>query len=499
MYTVCFLAVVFLALAIRIVPVFNNTFPFAGDETRDALFVRDILVRHEFPLMGPVTSVSGIYAGPGWYYFTAIGYFLFGGHPFGPMFLLILLNICLTALIMKKIANNVSPPAAIIAGLGLQVSWGYYLTSRQAAAAYSLVFLAWCIVFLLADALRGQRKRFLFSSMFVGAAFHSEIVGATLLLLFHSSVGLWALAKKIITLRYLFFSYGIAAIFFLPHIIFELQTNFSQTHHLLREILLRQTLLLPPVVSSMHANILGVISNAVFPQLPYAGLVLLVLVMTFLLLATQRDKGSTFTVYVYFLIILLIGISFVFYSINHIWRYWQTIYLGPLTFFAVVLALFRLPTVVRYPLLTVVLLSHVVYFSSQLDRSANATGDLRILKNQLTAIDWMYQHASGSRFTFMNRHSPMYDYSFEYLFWWYGRKKYGYLPCHLDFFPFARSFHVPERGHYRNPARDCDNGAENTAMRFTLIDGSSSLSSQKQWRLTNVQGDTITTIIVDDT
>ncbi|MDO8486502.1 MAG: glycosyltransferase family 39 protein [Candidatus Staskawiczbacteria bacterium] len=41
---------------------------FLGDEGRDALMIQRILVDHDFPLLGPTTSVGNIYLGPLYYY-----------------------------------------------------------------------------------------------------------------------------------------------------------------------------------------------------------------------------------------------------------------------------------------------------------------------------------------------------------------------------------------------------------------------------------------------
>lgn len=45
---------------------------FLGDEGRDALMIQRILVNHDFPLLGPTTSVGNIYLGPLYYYMMTI-------------------------------------------------------------------------------------------------------------------------------------------------------------------------------------------------------------------------------------------------------------------------------------------------------------------------------------------------------------------------------------------------------------------------------------------
>ncbi len=45
---------------------------FLGDEGRDAIVIKNMLVEHDFPLIGPPTSVGNIYLGPLYYYMMAV-------------------------------------------------------------------------------------------------------------------------------------------------------------------------------------------------------------------------------------------------------------------------------------------------------------------------------------------------------------------------------------------------------------------------------------------
>lgn len=45
---------------------------FLGDEGRDALMIKRILVEHDLPLLGPPTSIGNIYLGPLYYYMMAV-------------------------------------------------------------------------------------------------------------------------------------------------------------------------------------------------------------------------------------------------------------------------------------------------------------------------------------------------------------------------------------------------------------------------------------------
>jgi hypothetical protein len=57
---------------------------FLGDEGRDALVVKRLLLDHDLVFVGPGTSVGNMYLGPFYYYFMAPFLFLFRFDPTGP-------------------------------------------------------------------------------------------------------------------------------------------------------------------------------------------------------------------------------------------------------------------------------------------------------------------------------------------------------------------------------------------------------------------------------
>ncbi|MDP2649337.1 MAG: hypothetical protein Q8P10_00680, partial [bacterium] len=109
-----FILIILFGFLIRVIPTLGNNFYFTMDQGDDAVHVREILVRHQIPILGPPTGLEGLFAGPLWYYFISIGYLIFGGNPFGSVFMLILLNLGLTAVLMKILAKKISLSFALI-------------------------------------------------------------------------------------------------------------------------------------------------------------------------------------------------------------------------------------------------------------------------------------------------------------------------------------------------------------------------------------------------
>lgn len=72
---------------------------FLGDEGRDAMVMRDILLGRHFPAIGPGTSIGNMYLGPLYYYLTAPSLALFNFSPVGPAVQVALIGLLTVALI----------------------------------------------------------------------------------------------------------------------------------------------------------------------------------------------------------------------------------------------------------------------------------------------------------------------------------------------------------------------------------------------------------------
>lgn len=72
---------------------------FLGDEGRDAIVVRDILLGKNFPLIGPGTSVGNMYLGPIYYYLIAPSLLLSNFSPVGPAIFIAVLGVITIGLV----------------------------------------------------------------------------------------------------------------------------------------------------------------------------------------------------------------------------------------------------------------------------------------------------------------------------------------------------------------------------------------------------------------
>ena len=460
-----FASIFLLALLIRFLPAWDNNFYFTMDQGNDAIHVREVTSRGQIFLLGPPTGIGGLFAGPLWYYFIAIGYFLLNGHPFGSVLMLVLLNVFLTGFLIWWIGKKVSPLVGLITGLLLQFFWPFYETSRYGFNPFPQVALSFFLIYFLLEG------RFILAAIPVGLAFHSEVAFAVVLLFYYLAWGILGALRKKIALKTLLAGSGVYMLFLIPHVVSELMTNFAQTHTFINQITDKTSLFSQKEPLFIIKALSKVVGESVIAQNYFFGLFFLGLVLS----VWSVYKKSRFIRNFAFAVFGLLAVALLFFLTNKGWQDWQTIALPSLIYVSLILICFDLPKKIGLSILLLIFLSQTIYFGQRYGDSLKPSGDPSLLKNELAAIDWVYQEAQGEGFSVYSYLPSVYDYPYQYLFWWQGRKKYGYLPCEYTSYPGAPGLFVPGKKYYSEPKKDC------SGLRFLVIEPDKNTIVQNQW------------------
>ena len=482
-FRVLFALVIVAALVIRILPARGNNFYFTTDQGNDAVYVREILERHQLLLKGPETGIENFFAGPFWYYFIGAGYLLFNGHPFGAVFMLIILNVATVAYLMLRIAKNISKPWAILVGAALQFFWWFYDASRYGFNPFPLVSLSILILLFLTNAYCGKRHYFTLAAIPVALAFHTEVAGAVAFLLFYLAVALLMIAKRRINLGNLATGFIILVIFFLPFIFSEISHNFSQTEVLARQLREPSSVLNQRRFDYMTLKFKEMIGESTFAQNTTVGTIIFAFTLIFAFYRQkQLKKTSLFAQYFAILSTVLVIISWLWFSATRGWQTWHTVYVQPIIFLSVLLIFSQLIYASQkhlkiIPLLALVtiLFSQLLYFKNLYFQFFKPFEDPSLLVNELAAVDWVYQKSAGLGFYVYTYLPSVEDYNYQYLIWWHGRNTYGYLPCEYSTFPNVPDFFVPGVKHYQQPQKPCSN------LRFLIIEPDQNTLSRQTW------------------
>lgn len=88
---------------------------FLGDEGRDVMVVKRMIVDHKLTLLGPTASVGGFFLGPAYYYFMVPFLWLFGLDPVGPAVMVALFGVATVFLIYKTGRDFFDEKTALLA------------------------------------------------------------------------------------------------------------------------------------------------------------------------------------------------------------------------------------------------------------------------------------------------------------------------------------------------------------------------------------------------
>ncbi len=200
---------------------------FTYDQARDALFVKRIIVDHEFRLLGTQTSLPGMFLPPFYYYTLVPVLWLSGLNPVGIDIYSALIG-TLTVPLIYFVSNKLfGRPAGIFSAGMMAVSPLLVELTRCAWNPNTLpFFILLAFFFLFRYYEKRQRKDFLLAYVFYGYCLSLHFGAWTLLPLFVFSWFFYLFKSRGKGLLGLLLSLGILIFFVSPLILFELKHNF---------------------------------------------------------------------------------------------------------------------------------------------------------------------------------------------------------------------------------------------------------------------------------
>lgn len=391
--------------------------------------------------------------------------------------MLILLSLTTTALVMSKISREVSTVFGLLVGATLQTSWWFYDISRYAFNPFPLVFLSFLLLFFLCDVLSGQTKKYFLAAIPVGLAFHTDLASAIAISLFFILVSSALLVKRRINFSHVLGALTIVGVFLVPHLISELKTNFSQTHTLIREFNNPSGIFSKSKIPIISQTYLHTVARSTFRQIPELGIFIfsLAIITFFTRASTTPTNSHRFSRNFIFLALTLFVTSWAFFATNFGWRDWQTAFLSPLILVSLLLALTHISRPLAIVIYSLSLISHLFIFVTRYQQNLYPTADPSLLTNEIKAIDWVYQKSNSQGFSVYSYLPSVFDYPYQYLFWWHGLKKYGFLPCEYSSFPNSPKLFLPDSRPYLIPQKPCTN------TRFLIIEPDVNATNRITW------------------
>jgi hypothetical protein len=125
--------------------------------------------------------------------------------------------------------------------------------------------------------------------------------------------------------------------------------------------------------------------------------------------------------------------------------------------------IFCLSKKVSIVLFVFVMTSQLLVFIPRYIQYFRLSDDPSLLANEIKAVEWVYEKAEGQGFSVYNYLPSVLDYPYQYLFWWHGLRKYGYLPCEYASYPGSPGIFIPNKKKFVEPKKCGD-------LRFLIIE-----------------------------
>lgn len=445
-YSLLLFLVVAVGLTIALTPTFFGFFPFTFDQGRDLLWVKNQIDFKRPSLIGPWGSLAGVYFGPLWFWLLTIPYLISGGNPLViTLFngLVVFGTIVLAAFLVKGFSRRF---AYFLIFLGF-LSSGVHGISGFAFSQHLLPLFTFLLLYSYGQLLlRTNRKHFLLSCFWLGLMFHAEPPLAVFSL--PSLLVITYLSPKksaIFNLKYLILGLIVFMIPFLPLIFFDLRHGFIQTKSVFLYLTgdnqsLGDILPFHQRLADRFLQFFKIFRLSVLQKPTLAAILLLIAVFVANTLLKKpkflQKLWSASLIYVFSLLII-----FIVYPPQLKSFYLDGFILISILWLALALtALWEMKKyrffIVCYLVFAFVQNMSPAYFANSLKNNfADKAKAGSIFANQKRVLDWIYQDAAGNGFKVYTYVSPVYDYPYQYLFFWHGLRKYGYLPEEFAYLP----------------------------------------------------------------
>lgn len=398
------------AVLLRLIPILHNRFSFMYDNAKDSLVMLEMFQYHKPALLGPTTSLEGLYYGPAWYYialpFNIIGKF----HPFASVAMVLFLVGLSVYVLTKTFGKTV--------GFLFAVSIGAIGTQNTAWTPYMTVFPMIATLVLLYRMKQHKTIPLWMTAVlafFVSLMFHVQVAYAVLFL------PLVLLVLVIENMKFTWKHWFVALCAFLfpmiPQVVFELRHNFLQSRAVIRYIqtYADESQKIQPNargISRVSEVALYLFDNAKLSVSPYDNIWMAIGILLFMCIALLRMK-KIFLVRTSLLFI--IG-SFMFYLFLPVKPYYL-VALTPVWVIVLSQCLLVISARSRSYILVLFGVLSVFHLQQGIDRSKHyENSETFFVAPKMKAIETVYQMSEGKPFASYHYVPEIYDYTYQYLY-----------------------------------------------------------------------------------
>lgn len=398
----------------------DQVFSFTFDHGKDSLAVLDIWLNHDIKLIGPWTSIPGLYFGPAWYYLLLPAYIIGNGAPVYAIYLMTLLLLLQIYLAYRYLGKE----EALIMATG--ITWLDISTSAWNPFPMTLISLLILILFKkIKEQRRASNWQLYLLALTASLGCHFSTAFA---IFFPVLIFIFLFREKIALsfkqLSYMFLAYLMP---FIPQLLFEIKHDFSEVRAILSYLQNSQggdgfsIAKMLEIIKGYYEHLKMAATFDIFIEnvtiknmVNYA--VLFYLLYFLKIIIFQKKKKHFFTLGKDSLIWVLL--SFIAFNFLH-YNQWYLLALAPLFVILIADCLRQSRKIVYYSFLALMFLtsiSKVIYFI-EVDRTRLAERrDFYPVK--IKAINTAYALANNGQFSSYQYAPHIYDFDWQYLYFY---------------------------------------------------------------------------------
>lgn len=423
-------------------------FLFNMDNARDFVDVREMIELGKLRLTGPSSAIEGLYNGPLWYYLLAIPYLLTHGDPYGAIVMQIALWV-VGGFFLLKLVRNLNTFVILPIGLVWILSNYVVLVNVYSFNPNPVILLTPALIYFLVEYLKNRKAIFIILSWFLAGAFFNFEMNAGIFIPLNIFLSLILTGKiKLFKDKYFWFGVLIFALALFPQAIFDVRHDFIMTKGVIR-------FLSEPSgskfdffkrVSDMWETFFNVFSATLMNKKLLLWSVLILSIPAYKYFFSRNRKEAIIIVPTLFILVPFIGYLVIPVGVNA----WH---LGAEAAALLIVIAFIISSLWKInffgKLLSTILYTLLIFYSisnipNYFYERVGPNMDPSLYKNEIAAIDYVYKKANGANFKVYTYLPSVYDYPYQYLFWWYGKKTYGYVPGEYRYLP-NRPQYIPSQ------------------------------------------------------
>lgn len=402
----------------RLPLIFFQQFAFTFDHGKDSLAVMDLVTSLSPKLIGPWTSIPGLYFGPGWYYLLSPMYWLLNFNPLAGPITMMLVGLLQLVLVYKYFGKL---PTLILVATPL-----WFMTTSSAWNPYPLTLFSWLILIQLNQLKNSSNSKpsWLALGLSMGFGFHFSTAFALLYPIL-VGFGLWIRKVKLSMITILILIIGFL-LPFIPQVIFEIRHNASEVIAVMNY--LKGEIAIETRAKSSFFEVLFFttreVKSAVFVSLTGTKLEDMFWLISFvavIVLATKKYIKKTQSLIYLPLVefIFWFSLCILWFSVSH-FNSWYLLGLMPLAVVLFAKLSHYLPKMILGFWVILLLISPAISTLRVVFDREKFSSDRSFLPVKLKTIETVYQLAGDRPFASYQYAPHIYDFDWQYLYFWHA-------------------------------------------------------------------------------